>query len=87
MAYAIRIRAAALKEIKRIPDRESARIQFRIDALALNPRPHGSEKLGGGGKEHRIRVGVYRVIYSVDDGTRIVTVEKIGHRGDVYRGR
>jgi mRNA interferase RelE/StbE len=87
VAYAIRIRSSALRELKRIPDRESARIQVRIDDLGAEPRPHGSEKLVGGEEEYRIRVGAYRVIYTVDDRERIVTIHKVGHRGDVYRRR
>lgn len=87
MGYRIRIRPSALKEIQRLPDREITRIEARIDDLALEPRPHGSEKMQGGGGEHRLRVGNHRVIYSVDDAARLVTIEKVGHRGDVYRRR
>ena len=87
MAFAIRIRPSALKELQRLPDREMTRIESRIDALAAEPRPHGSEKLAGGEGEYRLRSGNYRVIYTVDDRARLVTIEKIGHRGDVYRRR
>jgi mRNA interferase RelE/StbE len=43
--------------------------------------------MAGAEREYRVRVGDYRVIYSVDDAARIVAVEKVGHRGDVYRRR
>ena len=87
MAYGILIRPSALKELRRVPARDSLRIQSRVDALARDPRPHGSEKMAGGEREYRLRVGDYRVIYSVDDAARLVTIQKVGHRGDVYRGR
>ncbi len=87
MSYAIRIRPSALKELSRVPDRDGRRIESRIDGLGREPCPHGSEKMEGGGREYRIRVGDYRVIYTVDDAARLVTIQKVGHRGDVYRRR
>jgi len=70
-----------------VQDRDRARIVKRIDSLADDPRPHGSEKMAGTGREYRVRAGDFRVIHSVDDGARIVIIEKVGHRGDVYRRR
>jgi mRNA interferase RelE/StbE len=52
--------------------------------LADDPRPPGSEKLSGQDR-YRIRQGDYRVVYSGDDGERLVDVVKIGHRREVYR--
>lgn len=87
MRYGLQIRPSALKELHGLADRERARVVRRIDSLAGNPRPPGSEKMAGKGKEYRVRAGDYRVIYTVDDEAKMVTVEKVGHRGDVYRGR
>ena len=56
----------------------------RIQALGTNPRPAGSEKLTGA-EQYRVRHGVYRILYEVDDVRRTVTVVKIGHRREVYR--
>jgi len=61
------------------------RIVSRIQGLAQNPRPRGSQKLAGEAERYRIRQGSYRVVYSVDDEQRIVQVVKIGHRREVYR--
>jgi mRNA interferase RelE/StbE len=85
--YGLRIRPSALQELQALQDRDRARVVRRIDALAGNPRPPGSLKMAGTGSEYRLRAGDYRVIYTVDDGARMVTVEKVGHRGDVYRRR
>ena len=57
----------------------------KIKELANNPRHQGSEKLAGRLNPYRFRQGDYRVIYSVDDQSRLVDIIKIGHRIDVYR--
>jgi mRNA interferase RelE/StbE len=57
----------------------------RILGLADDPRPPGSEKLAGGEDRYRVRQGFYRIVYEIDDATRLVRVVKVGHRRDVYR--
>jgi len=52
-------------------------------ALENEPRPPGCLKMTGS-DEWRIRVGVYRIRYLIDDASRIVTVTRIRHRRDVY---
>jgi mRNA interferase RelE/StbE len=56
-----------------------------IDSLANNPRPNGSKKLVSQ-KETlwRIRVGDYRIIYSIEDVLKILEIRRIGHRKDIY---
>ena len=61
------------------------RLIEKMKELANNPRPQGSEKLAGRLNLYRFRQGDYRVIYSVDDQSRLVDIIKIGHRRDVYR--
>lgn len=55
-------------------------------ALASDPRPAGAIALKGHRPWLRVRSGDYRVIYSVDDAARVVTVAVVGHRREVYRG-
>jgi mRNA interferase RelE/StbE len=55
-----------------------------LENLADNPRPPGCKKLKGGDKEWRIRVGDYRVVYTIDDAKLLVEVTRIRHRSDVY---
>ena len=57
----------------------------RIEALSTNPRPRGCLKLQGAEALWRIRVGDYRVIYSINDEERIVDISIVRHRGDAYR--
>ncbi len=84
MSYSIRILRCAQKALARLPKRDYERVRDAIRALAENPRPPGARKLRDR-EGWRIRVGVYRVIYEIDDANRIVTVLDIGHRGDIYR--
>ena len=60
------------------------RIIRRILSLEDNPRPRGTKKLSGR-EEYRLRVGDYRVLYTVDDEDGAVLVIAVGHRGEVYR--
>lgn len=60
------------------------RVVARIEALASNPRPPGVTKLQGEANTWRIRVGAYRVLYTIEDGRRVVLVVRIGHRREVY---
>lgn len=84
--YELLIKPSAVRELERIDTRgERQRIVRRILALAEGPRPPGREKLTGR-QAYRVRQGVYRIVYSIDDDTRTVRVVKVGHRRDVYRG-
>ena len=61
------------------------RILRRIEDLADDPRPHKCRKLQGGAELWRIRLGEYRVVYSVDDDAGMVDIIAVRHRRDVYR--
>ncbi len=58
-----------------------------IDALAINPRPHGYKKLRGVEDIYRVRSGGYRVLYQINDDAQLleVLIVKVGDRADVYR--
>jgi mRNA interferase RelE/StbE len=84
--YNLRIKHSAAKELEAVArKRDRQRIVRQIQALAGSPKPTGSEKLGGYKDRYRIRQGTYRVVYSVDDDSRVVEVVRIGHRREVYR--
>jgi len=82
--YKLFIKPSAVKELASIPQEDHRRLVRRIESLAANPRPLGSEKLSGEDK-YRVRQGNYRVIYLVNDASREVIVFKVGHRREVYR--
>ncbi len=82
--YTARIKPAAEKEMDRLPATVFDRVADVILQLESEPRPHGSQKLRGT-EAYRVRVGSYRILYTVDDGLRIVEIYSVGHRRDVYR--
>lgn len=85
MQYEITYAQSALKALRKLDRGMARRILTAVDALALDPRPHGCKQLKGGSDEMRIRVGDYRVIYDVNDGEVVILVLAIGHRREVYR--
>ena len=85
MTYRIEFAKPASKQFKAIPPQEQQRLKPKIDALANEPRPSGMVKLAGEDGLYRIRVGNYRIIYTIEDDRLLVLVVKVGHRRDVYR--
>lgn len=79
------VSGTAERQLRKIPRRDQARIVGAVRGLAVDPRPAGCRKLSGYEDVFRIRVGTYRVIYSVDAGRIIVIILEIGHRRDAYR--
>ena len=87
MAYRVEFLKTAAGELAALPRADQRRIAARIDALRDNPRPPGVKMLAGGDKLYRLRVGDFRVIYSIDGKKLVVLVIRIGHRKDVYGKR
>lgn len=81
--YEIVFKRSVYKDLKPVPKADVKRIIERVDSLAENPRGPGCEKLSGQ-ERYRIRQGVYRIVYEIEDVRLIVTVVKVGHRGAVY---
>ena len=83
--YEVRLHPEAIKAYKGLHGPIRDRIREAIDKLATVPRPSGVVKLAGS-DDYRIRVGDYRLVYAVDDRSRLITVARIGQRREVYRG-
>ena len=73
------------KDLRRIPREAVSRIVAAVAKLAEEPLPHGSEKLTGSERTYRIRVGDYRVVYELLRDAKIVEIQRVRHRKDVYR--
>ncbi|MCB1021231.1 MAG: type II toxin-antitoxin system RelE/ParE family toxin [Bryobacterales bacterium] len=82
--YQVAIRPSAAKELDALPDPVFDRLDFRIQSLAADPRPSGCKKLRGFKNLYRLRVGDYRVVYSVDDAEREIVVARVAHRSVAY---
>ena len=87
MPYALLIKASAAKELEAVDGAPTRRrIVEAIQTLAVDPRPSACKKLAGREAVYRLRVGDYRIVYTVNDAEIVVEVIKIGHRREVYRG-
>ena len=83
--YSISFARSARKELEHLSGELTERILAKIETLAENPRPVGVIKLHGQKNLWRMRVGDYRVVYSIDDFSKMIDVSVIRHRRDVYR--
>ena len=83
--YRILLERAAEKDLARLAGGIHERVIAAIQTLARNPRPPGCRKLTGSKNDWRIRVGDYRVVYEIADEIRIVRVNRVRHRREVYR--
>jgi mRNA interferase RelE/StbE len=83
-SYRVDLKPSARRELERLPDQAIERVFRRLEYLQSSPRPPGCKKLKGGHNEWRIRAGNYRVVYTIDDGKRLVEVTRIRHRSEVY---
>ena len=82
--YKLVFKKSVSKDLRALPKRELARILKWFPSLAEEPRPQGCEKLSGQDR-YRVRQGVYRIIYEIQDDVLTVVVVKVGHRREVYR--
>jgi mRNA interferase RelE/StbE len=83
--YTVLLTPAAERTLRKLERRDQERLAVAIDSLATVPRPSGAEKLQGVPDLYRVRVGDFRIIYSVTDKARRVVVAQIGHRREIYR--
>ena len=82
--YSITFARSARKELEALDAAIVNRIFPKIESLSCNPRPHNCVKLRGGGNLWRIRIGVYRVIYGIDDNKKLIDIIAVRHRRDAY---
>ena len=86
LVYTIFIKPSALKELGKLPKATVKKTEKVISSLSNEPRPTGVKKLKGIDEDlYRIRVGDYRIIYSIGDEIKIIDILKIGHRKEIYR--
>ena len=83
--YRILLERTAEKDLTRLACGIHDRVIAAIQALARNPRPPACRKLVGATSDWRIRVGDYRVVYEIADEIRVVRVNRVRHRREVYR--
>ena len=82
--YKIELKRRAQRALDRLPKDDFNIVVETVKGLASSPRPRGVEKIKSAGL-WRIRQGDYRIVYSIDDGLKTVTILRIGHRREIYR--
>ncbi|HZG52851.1 MAG TPA: type II toxin-antitoxin system RelE/ParE family toxin [Pyrinomonadaceae bacterium] len=83
-AYTVTVSNSAQKEIKALEHGLRVRVVLSLRSLAGEPRPSGCRKLVGSQNRWRVRVGDYRVIYTVDDAGRVIEIVAVRHRSKAY---
>jgi mRNA interferase RelE/StbE len=84
-SYEIEITRTAEKQLRRLARADQLRVLAAIVALAKDPMPRGVRKLEGYEDVHRIRVGRFRILYSIAKKRLVILILKIGHRREAYR--
>jgi mRNA interferase RelE/StbE len=64
-SYRIEWKRSATQELRRLPREIVGRILKTVEQLSTDPYPSGVRKLVGSEHTYRIRVGDYRIIYSI----------------------
>lgn len=82
--YSIVITSSSEKDLRRLDRSVKNRVTVAILALAKDPRPPGCIKIKSEEGVWRIRVGDYRIANIVDDEAKVVTIIRVGPRGDFY---
>lgn len=83
--YRVEVSATAERQIRKLGREDQIRVVRVIQQLVADPRPRGCRKLSGHDDVFRVRVGRFRILYSVEDRRLVVIVLKVGDRRDVYR--
>lgn len=83
--YSIEVSATAEKQLRKLSQKDQISVLKRIQELSWEPRPNRSRKLRGQDNIYRVRVGYYRILYSIEDKHLTIIILKVGHRRDVYR--
>ncbi|WP_296604686.1 type II toxin-antitoxin system RelE/ParE family toxin [Nocardioides sp.] len=81
--YRIQVTPAAARQLRKLDPQVARRVQGAIELLAVDPRPPASRALRGR-PGYRVRIGDYRLLYTVQDDVLLVVLIRLGHRRDVY---
>ncbi|HEX9962232.1 MAG TPA: type II toxin-antitoxin system RelE/ParE family toxin [Pyrinomonadaceae bacterium] len=82
--YSVTFARSARKELEALSNSLIIRIFSKIEALSIEPRPDGCRKLQGFTNLWRIRIGDYRVVYSIDDNNETIDIIAVRHRRKAY---
>ncbi|NYI06371.1 type II toxin-antitoxin system RelE family toxin [Allostreptomyces psammosilenae] len=82
--YRTVFRPAAQEELRKLPRDAALRILLKLTDLETDPFGFNTTALVGQPELRRLRVGDFRIIYTVDNGELVVWIVRVGHRSTVY---
>lgn len=82
--YSLSFKKSVTKDVRDIQNQDVKRILKKIELLCTNPRTKGCIKLSGQ-ELYRVRLGMYRIVYEIQDAELVVLVIKVAYRSDVYK--
>lgn len=83
--YSLVFKKSVAKDLRNIPKKDIKRILKCVELLCSDPRAEGCIKLSGQ-ERYRVRQGMYRIIYEIQDSELIIMVVKVAHRSVAYKG-
>jgi mRNA interferase RelE/StbE len=83
--FDIEWKISAKKELRKIDKTEIPKILKEIEALSKEPYPRNHKKILGTEHIFRIKIGNYRVIYSIENQKLIIKIIRVRHRKEAYR--
>ena len=83
--YRVETRPRVRRDLRKLDEAARGDVLSAMRALTDNPRPAGVRPLKGHRPWLRIRVGDYRIVFTVDHEIGLIEVSRIGPRGRVYR--
>ena len=84
MTYQVIISRRATKSIEKLNAYDRTSVRRILSALSIDPRPRNAKKLANT-EMYRVRVGDYRIIYTIIDSELVVNVVEFVHRKNAYR--
>ena len=84
-SYRIKFKKSAEKELRKIDKKQIPKILAAIEELTSSPSLSSSRKLVGSQKSYRLRIGDYRAVYTVEEDSKEIEIQKIKQRREVYR--
>jgi mRNA interferase RelE/StbE len=82
--YELKFTPAAVRNWRKFPLSVQQQIAPLLDRLSSDPRPHGIKKLKGFQNIYRVRSGDYRIIYEIEDSSKIIWITKVMNRKEEY---
>ncbi|MDX2408336.1 type II toxin-antitoxin system RelE/ParE family toxin [Streptomyces microflavus] len=82
--YRTVFRPEAQVELRKIPRETALRILAKLTELESDPLGFNTTALVSQPDRRRLRIGDYRVVYTIDNGELMVWVVHVGHRSTIY---